>query len=126
MHQLGRADDHWRARLATRLGGVALLGGLLTAACAPAAGPAGGATSAPAPLALRIAYATPEAGMTPLWLAQDHGHLREYGVDAELVFLSSGRTDQGVIAGETPVGFGANVITSRLGGADIVAVAGVV
>jgi ABC-type nitrate/sulfonate/bicarbonate transport system substrate-binding protein len=64
--------------------------------------------------------------MTPIWLAQDQGHLREYGLDAELVFLSSGRTDQGVIAGETPIGFGANIITSRLGGADILAVAGVV
>jgi ABC-type nitrate/sulfonate/bicarbonate transport system substrate-binding protein len=64
--------------------------------------------------------------MTPLWLAQERGLFREYGLDAELTFLSSGRTDQGIIAGETPVGFGANVITSRLGGGDIVAIAGVV
>ncbi|HLH22996.1 MAG TPA: ABC transporter substrate-binding protein [Chloroflexota bacterium] len=93
---------------------------------APAPASDAAAPSTPAPLALRIAYATPEASMTPLWFAQDHGYLREYGLDAELTFLSSGRTDQGVITGETPVGFGANVITSRLGGGDIVAIAGVV
>jgi ABC-type nitrate/sulfonate/bicarbonate transport system substrate-binding protein len=63
--------------------------------------------------------------MVPLWLAFEQGIFHEQGLDAELVFLSSVRTDQGVITGDTPIGYGANVVATRLSGADIVAIAGV-
>jgi ABC-type nitrate/sulfonate/bicarbonate transport system substrate-binding protein len=52
--------------------------------------------------------------------------LREQGLDVDLVFLSGTRTDQGVVTGETPIGFGVNVIPTRLSGADVVAIAGVI
>jgi NitT/TauT family transport system substrate-binding protein len=75
---------------------------------------------------LRVGYAAPEAGLAPVWVAQERGLFRQYGLDVDLVFLSSARTDQAVIAGDAPIGFGANIIASRLGGADIVGIAGVV
>ncbi len=94
---------------------------------APAASPAASSTeAAPALIAVRAAYAAPGAGLTPVWVAQDRGLFRQYGLDVDLVLLSGTRTDQGVVSGDTPLGFGANVIPTRLGGADIVAIAGVV
>src|SRR5687768_8984836 len=130
-----------RTRWAPR---VALAGALLVAACAPgaapapapaaapplAAGSAGTAASAqpspaPARLPLRAAYAARAFGHTPVWLAQEGGFFREQGLDVELIFLAGTLTDQGVITGDTPIGHGANVIPTRLSGADLVAIAGV-
>ncbi|HEY7060082.1 MAG TPA: ABC transporter substrate-binding protein [Chloroflexota bacterium] len=123
---------------------LGLLAALLAACASPAAGPAapaGGApasapasqaapagraapaTAAPALLTLRAAYPGPSASLTPIWLAQERGLFREQGVDVELLQLSSVRTDQGVITGDTPLAFGANVVPTRLGGGDIVAIA---
>jgi NitT/TauT family transport system substrate-binding protein len=99
------------------------------AASSPASGanpPSAGATSAPAPLAVRVAWAAPGGALTPIWVAYEQGLLREQGLNAELVFLSGTRTDQGVVTGDTPIGFGANTIPTRLAGADIVAIAGVI
>jgi NitT/TauT family transport system substrate-binding protein len=115
---------------------VGLLGASLVA-CAPSAAPGGAALGsntgaapatgeAPAPIAVRAAYAAPGAALTPVWVAQERGTFREYGLDVDLVLLSGTRTDQGVVTGDTPIGFGANVIPTRLNGADIVAIAGVV
>jgi NitT/TauT family transport system substrate-binding protein len=59
-------------------------------------------------------------------VAQETGLFREQGLDVELLYLSGTRTDQAIITGDTPVGFGANVIATHLSGADIVAVAGVI
>ncbi|HWP28342.1 MAG TPA: ABC transporter substrate-binding protein [Chloroflexota bacterium] len=63
--------------------------------------------------------------MAPLWLAYEQGLFREQGLDVELVFLSSVRTDQGVLTGDTPIGYGTNVVAMRLSGGDLVAIAGV-
>ena len=144
----GQRPVHWVSR-------AVLLSVLLVAACAPsgspsampasapgaqppaAAAPSGAAPSAsdapaaspatpPGPISVRIAYASPGAALAPIWVAQEQGLLREQGLDAELVFLSGTRTDQGVISGDTPIGFGTNVVTSRLGGAEVVAIADVV
>jgi NitT/TauT family transport system substrate-binding protein len=127
---------------------AALIGGLLLAGCAPnaapgpspasapaAAPPPGAGTGAsaasaqpspaPARLPLRAAYAARAFGHTPVWLAQEGGFFREQGLDVELVFLAGTLTDQGVITGDTPIGHGANVIPTRLAGADLVAIAGV-
>jgi ABC-type nitrate/sulfonate/bicarbonate transport system substrate-binding protein len=125
---------------------AALVCGLLAVACGPgkapatapspagsaappaasASAPAAAPTSAPAPIALRVAYASPGAALAPVWVAQEQGLFREQGLYADLLFLSGTRTDQGVVSGDTPIGFGTNVVTSRLGGADVVAIAGVV
>jgi NitT/TauT family transport system substrate-binding protein len=100
------------------------------AAVAPSGAPSAAGAPAPStppnPISVRIAYASPGAALAPIWVAQEQGLLREHGLDAELVFLSGTRTDQGVISGETPIGFGTNVVTSRLGGAEVVAIADVV
>src|SRR5262245_7096276 len=131
------------------LGGGWLAAVLLILACAPAApaagptapvggagapnvaaaeSPAGGPAPAapPAPLALRIAYAAASAGQAPAYVAQETGLFREQGLDVELLYLSGTRTDQAIITGDTPLGFGANVIATHLSGADIIAVAGVI
>lgn len=72
---------------------------------------------------LRVAYPAPAGGMTPAWVAYERGLFREQGLDGELVFLSGTRSDQGVITGDTPIGFGVNVIPGRLSGADLIAIA---
>jgi NitT/TauT family transport system substrate-binding protein len=95
-------------------------------AAAPTVPAAAAATSVPAPLPLRVAFAAQSATNTPLWVGYERGIFREQGLDVDLQFLSGTRTDQGVITGDTPVGFGANVVATRLSGADILAVAGLV
>src|SRR5688572_20171465 len=132
----------WASRVA-RGARMILLAGLTLAACAAPAAPASkpaatvapsGSTAPaaaepnPAPPALipvRAAYAAPAGALTPVWIAQDRGLFNEYGLDVDLSFLSGPRTDQGVITGEVPLGFGATVVNTRLGGGDIVAVAGI-
>jgi NitT/TauT family transport system substrate-binding protein len=131
----------------------ALACNLLVAACgpggapaaAPASQPAGSAPAAPAasapsqpapavsatnssaaPIPLRVSWAAPGGALTPIWVAYEQGFLRKHGIDAELLFLSGTRTDQAVVTGDTPIGFGANVIPLRLSGADIVNIAAVV
>ena len=72
-----------------------------------------------------MAYAATSAGQAPVWIAQAQGLFRQYGLDVDLVFLSSIRTDQGVMTGDTPIGFGTNVLAVRLSGADLIAIGGV-
>jgi NitT/TauT family transport system substrate-binding protein len=96
------------------------------AVSAPAGAPSAGQSTPPAPLPLRVAYASSTATNTPVFVAQDRGLFREQGLDVELVLFTGTRTDQGVATGETPIGFGANVIATRLSGADLVIVAGLV
>jgi NitT/TauT family transport system substrate-binding protein len=82
--------------------------------------------TAPAPVALRVAYASASASNIPVLLAYERGLFLQQGLDVELVLLQASRTDQAVASGEAPVGFGANVLTSRLAGADLVAIAALV
>src|SRR5579884_422733 len=83
-------------------------------------------TSAPTPVPLRIAYASASASNIPVLLAYEQGLFQQQGLDVEIVLLQASRTDQAVASGETPVGFGANVLTSRLAGADLGAIAALV
>ena len=92
----------------------------------PAAAPAASPTSAPTPIALRVAYASASASNMPVLVAVERGVFREQGLEVEAVLLQGSRTDQAVATGEVPVGFGASVLTSRLAGADLVAVAALV
>jgi ABC-type nitrate/sulfonate/bicarbonate transport system substrate-binding protein len=94
------------------------------AAAVPAAA-ASAPPSAPAPLPLRASFASPTGAVVPLWFAHERGLFREQGLDVEIVYLSGTRSDQGVITGDAPVGYGANVIATRLNGADLVSVAAV-
>src|SRR5205823_5797114 len=84
------------------------------------------AAGAPTPIALRVAYASASASNIPVLLANERGLFHEQGLDVELVLLQGSRTDQVVATGEAPVGFGASVLTSRLAGADLVAIAALV
>ena len=132
-----------RPRSASRPVGtwIVVLVGFLGAACGPAAPPAAAppaatplaagavpaaAPVAQAPISVRVSYASPAVSHATIWVAQDRGFFREYGLDVDLVFLSGTLTDQGVTTGETPIGHGTNLIPTRLAGADLVGVAGVV
>jgi NitT/TauT family transport system substrate-binding protein len=90
---------------------------------APASAPASAAAPAAPLLTIRAAYPGPSASLAPIWLAAERGVFREHGIEVELLQLSSVRTDQGVITGDPPLAFGANVIPTKLGGGDIVAIA---
>jgi NitT/TauT family transport system substrate-binding protein len=61
-----------------------------------------------------------------VWIGYEQGLFREHGLEVELAFLSGTRSDQAVISGDTPIAFGMNVATTRLGGGDVVAIADVV
>ncbi len=91
-----------------------------------AAAPTVSQASPSPPIALRVAYASASASNIPVLLAYEQGLFRQQGLDVELVLLQASRTDQAVASGEAPVGFGANVLTSRLAGADLVAIAALV
>ncbi len=93
---------------------------------APITGVAAAPPAAPTSIPLRVAYAAASAGQAGAYVAYETGLFREQGLDVELLYLATTRTDQAIITGDTPVGFGANVVATRLSGADIVAVAGVI
>lgn len=76
-----------------------------------------------------IAYSALSGNMAPLWITQERGLFRRYGLDAQLVFIESGSTTaQSLISKEVAFAqmAGAGVIQSRLRGADVVMIAGVV
>jgi NitT/TauT family transport system substrate-binding protein len=137
---LPRLGVPWASRLVGGAWMTAMAGLTLAACAAPAPKPAtpvdatrstapaaaAPSTAPPALIPVRAAYAAPAGALTPVWIAQDQGLFNEYGLDVDLSFLSGPRTDQGVITGEVPLGFGATVVNTRLGGGDIVAVAGIV
>src|SRR5581483_1978833 len=70
-----------------------------TAAAGAAPGTAGArAATPPAPVKISAAYASKGANQLPLWLAVERGYFAQEGLDAELVFLSSTLSTQGLIA----------------------------
>jgi len=76
-----------------------------------------------------IAYSSLSGNMAPLWITQERGLFRKYGLDAQLVFIESGSTTvQSLISKEVAFAqmAGAGVIQSRLRGSDIVMIAGVI
>jgi ABC-type nitrate/sulfonate/bicarbonate transport system substrate-binding protein len=90
-----------------------------------------GAESAPErPLEkVTIAYSSLSANMAPLWITQERGFFRKYGLDAQLVFIESGSTTVQSLTSKD-VAFaqmaGAGVLQSRLRGSDVVMIAGVI
>jgi NitT/TauT family transport system substrate-binding protein len=78
---------------------------------------------------VRIAYSSLSGNMAPLWVTQERGFFRKYGLDVELVFIASGTTTAQALSSKDVVlaqMAGAGVLQSQLRGADIVLIAGLV
>src|SRR5919109_1025918 len=78
---------------------------------------------------ITIAYSSVSGNMAPLWITQERGFFRKYGLDAQLVFIESGSTTvQSLISKDVAFAqmAGAGVIQSRLRGSDVVMIAGVI
>lgn len=76
-----------------------------------------------------IAYSSLSGNMAPLWITHERGFFRKYGLDVQLVFIESGTTTvQSLISKDVYFAqmAGAAVIQSRLRGADVVMIAGVI
>jgi ABC-type nitrate/sulfonate/bicarbonate transport system substrate-binding protein len=73
----------------------------------------------------RLGYSTVGPAGTGLWMAKEIGAFEKYGIDADLIFISSGPVVvQALIGGDLQGGFAATnaVIAAVLGGALLVAV----
>ena len=94
--------------------------------------PSGSASTAEPPLErplerIIIAYSSVSANMAPLWITQERGFFRKYGLDVRLVFIESGSTTvQSLISNEVAFAqmAGAGVLQSRLRGSEVVLIAG--
>jgi len=78
---------------------------------------------------IRIAYSSLSGNMAPLWVTQEAGFFRKYGLDVELVFIASGTTTAQALSSKDVVlaqMAGAGVLQSQLRGADLVLIAGLV
>ena len=76
---------------------------------------------------LIIAFSSVSANMAPLWITQERGFFRKYGLDVQLVFIESGSTTvQSLVSKEVAFAQmgGAGVLQSRLRGSDVVLIAG--
>lgn len=51
-----------------------------------------------------VAYGVISNAVTPLWIAQDLGLFRKYGLDPDLVFIIAGTATQAMLAGQVPFG----------------------
>ena len=72
-----------------------------------------------------VAYTSLAGGFAALWLANEKGFFKEYGLDVELVYTSMVAGVQAVVAGNAQfTGAGCyNVMLARRGGADVVLIA---
>jgi NitT/TauT family transport system substrate-binding protein len=78
---------------------------------------------------LTIAYSSISGNMAPLWITQERGFFRKYGLDVQLVFIESGSTTvQSLISKDVAFAqmAGAAVVQSHLRGSDVVMIAGVI
>lgn len=81
------------------------------------------------PVKLTIAYSSLSGNMAPLWVTYEAGFFRKYGLEVQLVFIESGSTTaQSLNSGDVAFAqmAGAGVVQSRLRGANVVMIAGVV
>ena len=73
----------------------------------------------------RLGYSTVGPAGTGLWMAKEIGAFEKYGIDADLIFISSGPVVvQALIGGDLQGGFAATnaVIAAVLGGAPLVSI----
>ena len=76
---------------------------------------------------LIIAYSSVSGNMATLWITQERGFFRKYGLDVQMVFIESGATAvQSLVSKDVAFAqmAGAGVLQSRLRGSDVVMVAG--
>ncbi|MGE5817841.1 MAG: ABC transporter substrate-binding protein [Deltaproteobacteria bacterium] len=72
--------------------------------------------------------ATPTAS-APIWIAKETGIFEKYGFDATVIFISGSiRGIQAILAGDIPIGEGGGpgLVSARLAGGDVVAIAGTI
>ncbi len=50
---------------------------------------------------VKASYAAGNASQSPLWVAQDRGFFAKYGIEADLVFISSGSLNVQALVGNT-------------------------
>jgi len=78
---------------------------------------------------INVAYSSISGNMAPLWVTQDRGFFRKYGLDVQSVLIESGTTtSQALVAGDISFAAvaGPAVIQSALRGADLVMIAGTI
>ncbi len=76
-----------------------------------------------------LGYASLSSNQTPVWVAQEEGFFKRFGLDVELILIEGGtRGAQALISGDMPViGMaGQPVISARARGSDLVLVAGAI
>jgi NitT/TauT family transport system substrate-binding protein len=78
---------------------------------------------------INVAYSSISGNVSPLWVAQDKGFFRKYGLEVQAVLIESGTTTaQALVAGDLSFASvaGPAAIQSNLRGADIVIIAGII
>jgi len=78
---------------------------------------------------INVAYSSISGNVSPLWVTQDKGFFRKYGLDVQAILIESGTTTaQALVAGDISFASvaGPAAIQSNLRGSDIVIVAGVI
>jgi len=91
---------------------------------------AAGARAADRPLQkINVAYSSISGNVSPLWVTQDRGFFRKYGLEVQAILIESGTTTaQALVAGDISFASvaGPAAIQSNLRGADVVMIAGII
>ena len=77
---------------------------------------------------INVAYSSISGNVSPLWVTQDKGFFRKYGLDVQAILIESGTTTaQALVAGDISFASvaGPAAIQSNLRGADVVIIASV-
>ena len=78
---------------------------------------------------INVAYSSISGNIAPLWVTQDKGFFRKYGLEVQSILIESGTTTaQALVAGDISFASlaGPPAIQSALRGADVVMIAGVI
>jgi len=78
---------------------------------------------------INVAYSSISGNVSPLWITQDKGFFRKYGLDVQAILIESGTTTaQALVAGDISFASvaGPAAIQSNLRGADVVMIAGII
>src|SRR6266850_2324997 len=78
---------------------------------------------------INVAYSSISGNVSPLWVTQDKGFFRKYGLDVQAILIESGTTTaQALVAGDISFASvaGPAAIQSNLRGADVVMIAGII
>ena len=81
------------------------------------------------PQKINVAYSSISGNVSPLWVTQDKGFFRKYGLEVQSILIESGTTTaQALVAGDISFASvaGPAAIQSNLRGADVVMIAGII